>query len=68
MSDFFYVYILVTQLNESGHYTGITRDLEQRFLDHNRGICLNTCKTGRGESKPRLLLSSKVKPARLKNI
>ncbi|HEY4257166.1 MAG TPA: GIY-YIG nuclease family protein [Candidatus Udaeobacter sp.] len=42
MSDFFYVYILVSQLNESGHYTGITRDLEQRFLDHNRGNCLNT--------------------------
>ena len=42
MSDFFYVYILVSQANETIHYTGITRDLEQRLFEHNRGNCPNT--------------------------
>ena len=35
MKDFFYVYILVSQAKETIHYTGITRDLEQRLLEHN---------------------------------
>jgi len=42
MSDFFYVYILVSQATETIHYTGITRDLEQRLLEHNRGNCPHT--------------------------
>jgi len=32
MNGFFYVYVLVSQANETIHYTGITRDLEQRLL------------------------------------
>ena len=42
MNGFFYVYVLVSQANETIHYTGITRDLEQRLLEHNRGNCPNT--------------------------
>ena len=42
MKDFFYVYILVSQANKMIHYTGVTRDLEQRLVEHNRGICPNT--------------------------
>jgi predicted GIY-YIG superfamily endonuclease len=42
MKDFVYVYILVSQANPAIHYTGITRDLEQRVLEHNRGNCTNT--------------------------
>ena len=37
MKEFVYVYILVSQANEMIHYTGITRDLQQRLLEHNRG-------------------------------
>jgi predicted GIY-YIG superfamily endonuclease len=28
MKDFFYVYILVSQANETTHYTGVARDLD----------------------------------------
>jgi putative endonuclease len=37
MEKFVYVYILVSQANEMIHYTGITRDLQQRLLEHNQG-------------------------------
>jgi predicted GIY-YIG superfamily endonuclease len=39
MKDFVYVYILASQENRAIHYTGITRDLEQRLLEHNQGNC-----------------------------
>jgi putative endonuclease len=42
MSAFFYVYILVSQADETIHYTGVTRDIEQRLLEHNRGGCSQT--------------------------
>lgn len=44
MKNFFYVYILVSQANETIHYTGVTRDLEERFLEHNQGACAHTSK------------------------
>ena len=42
MNKFFYVYILVSELDDSIHYTGITTDLKERLGMHNRGKCLNT--------------------------
>jgi putative endonuclease len=42
MRKFFYVYILVSEANEKIHYTGVSRDLEQRLLEHNRGECANS--------------------------
>jgi len=45
MQAFFYVYILVSEANETIHYTGVTRDLEPRKrsgLEHNQGKCLYT--------------------------
>jgi predicted GIY-YIG superfamily endonuclease len=44
MNNFFYVYILVSQADEKKHYTGITRDLESRLLEHNQGACVRTTK------------------------
>jgi len=44
MRAFFYVYILVSQGNKTIHYTGVTRDLDQRLLEHNRGACPHTSK------------------------
>ena len=37
MQSFFYVYILVSEANEKLHYTGLTRELEKRLLEHNQG-------------------------------
>jgi predicted GIY-YIG superfamily endonuclease len=42
MKKFVYVHILVSQASEMIHYTGITRDLQQRLLEHNQGTCPHT--------------------------
>jgi predicted GIY-YIG superfamily endonuclease len=42
MDAFFYVYVLVSKANDTIHYTGITRNLQQRLLEHNRGKCPNS--------------------------
>ena len=42
MKDFAYVYFLVSQANQAIHYTGNTRDVEQRLLEHNRDNCPRT--------------------------
>src|SRR6266404_2777954 len=42
MKNFVYAYILVSQANQAIHYAGITHDLEQRLLEHNRGDCPHT--------------------------
>jgi len=42
MNAFFYVYILVSEANDPVHYTGITRSLQQRLLEHSRGKCPNS--------------------------
>jgi len=46
MDRLFYVYILVSERDETIHYTGITTDLEQRLRENNRGSCsLYICKS-----------------------
>jgi predicted GIY-YIG superfamily endonuclease len=42
MSQFFYVCIVVSEIDERIHYTGITTDVEQRLREHNRGSCAYT--------------------------
>ncbi|HAF02255.1 MAG TPA: excinuclease ABC subunit C [Spartobacteria bacterium] len=44
MRNFFYVYILVSDGDETIHYTGITRDLTVRLKEHNQGACIHTRK------------------------
>ena len=44
MKNFFYVYNLVSRVDEKRHYTGITRNLEKRVLEHNQGACKRTTK------------------------
>jgi predicted GIY-YIG superfamily endonuclease len=65
---FFYVYILASDSNEETHYTGVTRDLEQRLLEHNQGKCPNIARHGHGESKLPWRSDRKQKPVRLRNI
>jgi putative endonuclease len=40
----YYVYILVSKVNNEMHYSGITRDLKARLDEHNRGNCPHTAK------------------------
>ena len=44
MKGFIYVYILVSTLDETIHYTGITEDLTARLKEHNQGACIPTRK------------------------
>jgi predicted GIY-YIG superfamily endonuclease len=37
MNDFYYVYILVSETNDKAHYSGLTRNLNARLSEHNRG-------------------------------
>jgi len=41
---FHYVYILVSESDESRHYTGLTQNLESRLLAHNAGQVSHTSK------------------------
>ena len=44
MKGFHYVYILTSDANDEMHYSGVTRDLKTRLLEHNRGKCPHTAK------------------------
>jgi predicted GIY-YIG superfamily endonuclease len=44
MPRFFYVYVLLSNVDETIRYTGITRDLRARLNKHNRGACPHTSK------------------------
>ena len=44
MNGFYYVYILVSETDEKAHYSGITRNLNARLSEHNRGKCPRTAK------------------------
>ena len=39
-----FVRILIGQKDQTVHYIGLTRDLEERLLMHNRGACAHTSK------------------------
>ncbi|NOR05913.1 MAG: GIY-YIG nuclease family protein [Deltaproteobacteria bacterium] len=43
-NTFHYVYILVSESDESRHYTGLTDDLEARLKAHNAGQVPHTAK------------------------
>jgi len=46
--DFFYVYIIQNQ--KKGHwYTGYTKDLKKRLLEHNKGLNFSTKNKGSWE-------------------
>jgi predicted GIY-YIG superfamily endonuclease len=44
MKGFYYVYILVSEMNPQRHYTGRTQNLNARLVEHNRGKCPHTAK------------------------
>ena len=51
MKGFYYVYILVSEAKDEAHYSGVTRDLDARLLEHNRGKCSHTASIRRGKLK-----------------
>ena len=44
MNRFLYVYILVSETDDTVHYTGVTQNLRERLREHNRGACPHSLK------------------------
>ena len=44
MRRFYYVYVLISDTDQSIHYMGVTRDLSDRLREHNAGKCPHTAK------------------------
>jgi len=44
MKNFYYVYLLISQIGSSRHYTGITENLKARIKAHNAGHVPHTAK------------------------
>ena len=44
MKNFHYVYILVSEADETRHYTGLTENIESRLKAHNSGQVPHTAK------------------------
>jgi len=44
MNEVYYVHILASETNAKAHYTGITRKLNARLSEHNRGNCPHAAK------------------------
>ena len=61
ISEFFYVYILVSERDEHIHYTGITTDVEQRLGEHNRGSCSHTSVNRRWRTETVIAFKSETK-------
>jgi putative endonuclease len=58
----FYVYILVSEADNSIHYAGNADDLSARLRDHNRGHCLHTVKYKPWRIETAVASTSKIKP------
>ena len=65
MTNFVYVYILQSELDEERFYTGSTRDLRQRLIRHNTGKVLHTSKWKPWRIKTYIALSDAVRAAEL---
>ncbi len=61
MKNFYYVYILVSQVDDTIHYTGITRNFKERVLKHNQGGCPHTTKHRRWRIETVIAFKSQVK-------
>src|SRR6266481_1804237 len=61
MKGFYYVYILVSEADGRLHYSGLTRDLNTRLAEHNRGKCPHTSKHRPWKSKQQSDFDRKLK-------
>jgi putative endonuclease len=61
MQRFFYVYVLVSEADETIHYTGTTQDLQARPTKHNQGLCAHTSKHRPWRIQTAIAFGSEVK-------
>jgi len=63
LNNFHYVYILVSETDETRHYSGITEDLESRLKDYNNGQVPHTSKYRPWRIETAIAFSSRKKAA-----
>jgi predicted GIY-YIG superfamily endonuclease len=63
MKPFFYVYIMVSEVKSSEHYTGLTQNLSARLQEHNKGGCSFTAKSRPWRIETTIAFRSKIKAA-----
>ena len=61
MQRFLYVYVLVSEADETIHYTGTTQDLQARLTKHNQGLCAHTSKHRSWRIQTAIAFGSEVK-------
>ena len=64
MRDFYYVYILVSGIDDERHYSGVTSDLKARLVEHNGGKCPHTAKHRPWKIETAVAFRSEVKARR----
>ena len=65
MKQFFYVYILQSEVNPQRFYTGFTDDLRTRLKNHNSGRIVHTCKWKPWQVKTYIALCDRDRALRL---
>jgi len=65
MKQFFYVYILQSEVNPQRFYTGLTDDLRTRLKRHNSGRILHTAKCKPWQLKTYIAFGDRNRAARL---
>jgi len=65
MKQFFYLYILQSEVKPQRFYTGLTDDLRTRLKNHNSGRILHTTKWKPWRLKIYVALSDRIKAAQL---
>jgi putative endonuclease len=65
MKQFFYVYILQSEVNPQRFYTGLTDDLRTRLKNHNSGRIVHTSKWKPWRLKAYIALSGRSRAAQL---
>ena len=66
MGAFDNIYILVSKANDEIHYSGITRNLKARLVEHNRRKCPHTSKHRPWKIETVVAFRSEAKARRLK--
>lgn len=67
MKAFHYVYILVSEIDDRLHYSGITDHLNARLAEHNRGKCPHTSKYAPWKIETAVAFRSEAKARRFEH-
>jgi len=65
MGNFFYIYVLQSEIDQKRFYTSLTNDLPHRLQNHNAGRVLHIAKWKPWRLKSYIAISDRVRAAKL---